>query len=168
MKRKPILFAILIVAGIFVSSCLNNNNKEDIQTPEEEMALLSEYIHGLENEGNNVDTTALGVFYVVMEEGEGAYPQIGDSITIRYNGYLMNGDQFDSSAWNFENGLWTFVLGDGNYIEGWNDGMKVINKGAKVQLMIPSSLAYGSTGYNIIPPNNTLIFVVEMVDIISD
>lgn len=165
MKSQIITrLGIGITIAVIFSSCLSNKD-EDIQTKQEEQSLLNEYIFGLESEGNDVDTTDLGVYYVVINESDGIYPQTGDTLTLSYKGYLMDGYNFDNSEYNFENGEWTFVYGETQVIAGWDDGMKVINKGAKVQLMIPSDLAYGENGYGSIPPNNTLIFVIEMKDI---
>ena len=154
----------IFILAIALTSCLPEVGNH-VQTYEEEMQLLNAYITGLETEGENVDTTALGVYYLVLEESEGDYPQTGDTITISYRGYLMDGQLFDNSAYNFEDGEWTFVLGETQTIAGWEDGMRVVNEGAKVQLMITSDLGYGENGYGSVPPNNTLIFVIEMIDI---
>jgi len=169
MKRKILLFGLLILVGAVVSSCLyGGNDEEEEPSLEKEMAILDEFIREAEKDGFNVDTTELGVYYFVVDEGLGAYPQMGDSLTVIYDGYLMNGYLFYSSAWNFENGKWGFVLGEEETIEGWDDGMQVIKKGSTVQLMIPSSLAYGANWKGTeIPPYSTLVYVVEMVDIID-
>jgi FKBP-type peptidyl-prolyl cis-trans isomerase len=72
---------------------------------------------------------------------------------------------FDSSKLTQADSTWEFELGNPAMIPGWDDGMKVINKGAQVQLIIQSKLAYGIYGSGEIPPNNTLLFVVDMVNI---
>ena len=73
---------------------------------------------------------------------------------------------FDTSMWHDSpDSTFTFVLGGQPMIQGWDDGMRVINKDARVQLIIPSDLAYGSTGAGIIPPYQTLVFIVIMKDL---
>ncbi|MCG6190972.1 FKBP-type peptidyl-prolyl cis-trans isomerase [Maribellus maritimus] len=164
MKSKMLMSVwIGIVFSMFLSSCLDS--EEPSQSLADEAAKLHQYITGLESEGHDVDTTALGVYYVTMEEGTGDYPEFGDTLTVTYSGYFINGNIFDTSKYSETDSTWTFELGDDRIISGWNDGMKVINKDAKVQLMIPSTLAYGEDGYGSVPPNNSLIFVVRMVDI---
>lgn len=101
-----------------------------------------------------------------MENGTGAFPKNGDTLTVGYAGYLINGYPFDASAWhNQTDSTFTFVLGNPAMIKGWDEGMKVINKNAKVQLVIPSDFGYGSTGAGVIPPFNTLVFVIKMKEI---
>ncbi len=164
MKSRILMnLGVVVILSVILTSCFDVDS--DDQTYEEEIGRLNEYIAGLESEGNDVDTTALGVYYVTMEEGTGDYPVIGDSVTVSYSGFLMDGSLFDTSVRNATDTTWTFEVGEQTYISGWNDGLRVINKGAKVQLMIPSTLAYGENGYGNIPPNNSLIFVVRMVDI---
>lgn len=170
MKRKGFNFLPgLLFAGIFFtaifSSCLNLDDT-DIPTRELEKAELNKYLSNLISAGNDVDTTNTGIYYITMENGTGAYPKNGDTLTVGYAGYLINGYLFDASAWhNQTDSTFTFVLGDPPMIKGWDDGMKVINKNAKVQLIIPSDFAYGSMGAGIIPPYNTLVFVIKMKDI---
>lgn len=155
-----------IVLSVLFTSCFEVDDND--QSYEEEMSKLNKYITGLEDDGYDVDTTDLGVYYITLEEGTGDYPEFGDSVSVSYYGYLIDGSLFDTSKRSETDTTWTFELGNENYISGWNDGLRVINKDAKVQLMIPSTLAYGPDGYNGIPPNNSLIFVIRMVDIIKE
>ncbi len=145
------------------SSCLYKGI-DDGQTYEEEMILLTQYIYGLEKDNINIDTTELGVYYFVMNSGDGLYPETGDTLTVKYDGYLINGNLFYSTNLRAEK-EYSFVLGEGDAIEGWNDGLKVIQKGSKVQLMIPSPLGFGDKWNGDVPPNNSLIYIVEMIDI---
>ncbi len=85
MKRKYLLFLILAVT--MFSSCLYKGI-DDGQTYEEEMILLTQYIYGLEKDNINIDTTELGVYYFVMNSGDGLYPETGDTLTVKYDGYL--------------------------------------------------------------------------------
>lgn len=166
MNKK--VFKILIgifIAAIF-SSCLKIGNEPEIPTQQEETAELQAYLSNLIDAGHDIDTTELGVYYIVLEEGEGNYSQVGDSLEVGYAAFFTDGTMFDASDKYVENGTYSFVLGNPDLIAGWNDGMKVINKDAKVQLIIPSQLAYGNTGQGNIPPYKTLVFVIKMLEII--
>ena len=170
MKRKGInsfsglLFGVIILTVIF-SSCLNLDDTE-MPTRESEKVELNKYLTNLITAGKDVDTTNTGIYYIIMDKGTGAFPKNGDTLTVGYAGYLLSGFLFDASAWhNQTDSTFTFVLGDPPMIKGWDDGMKVINKNAKVQLIIPSDFAYGSMGAGVIPPFNTLVFVIKMKDI---
>lgn len=167
MKRKILNFTILsIILAWTISSCdFGSDIPSSINTPESEKQKLEVYLDSLLAQGYDIDTTEIGVYYVTIEEGEGPYPKTGDTLLVGYSGYLINGFLFDSSDMYEEDGKWEFELGNPPSIEGWDNGMSVINKGAKVQLMIPSELAYGESGFGIIKPYETLIFVVEMFDI---
>ncbi|WP_158870305.1 FKBP-type peptidyl-prolyl cis-trans isomerase [Maribellus comscasis] len=161
--KKLINVGIGVLLSVIYTSCIGVDENE--QSYADEMSKLNQYITGLESEGYDVDTTALGVYYITLEEGDGEFPVFGDTLTVTYSGYLIDGTWFDTSEYSETDTTWTFELGDEGIISGWNDGMKVIDKGGKAQLMVPSNLAYGETGYSSIPPNNSLIFVVKMVDI---
>lgn len=165
MKRTGIiLFSALIFIGIG-NSCLKIN-ETDIPSREEEQINLANYIKKLINDGNDVDTTEMGVYYITFDEGTGEFPKTGDTLTVGYAGYFSDGYLFDASAWhNSTDSTFTFVLGDPPMIAGWDDGIKVINKNARVQLIISSDFAYGGSGAGIIPAYKTLVFIVIMKDI---
>ncbi len=121
-------------------------------------------------------TTASGIRYVITEPGTGDNPQRGDTVKVNYSGYLLSGKVFDSSveAVAKEHGLYDerrpyepleFQLGMGNVILGWDEGIGLLNKGAKGKIYIPSPLAYGERGAGKdIPANSILVFDVELVD----
>ena len=168
MKTK-FLFQILIglLSVVFMSSCLNLVDDEEKRPPTqaEEMQLLNTYLDSLAAQGHNIDTTELGVYYVEIEEGEGDLAQPGDTLTVGYAGYFVDGVMFDSSNYSSEDGKMEFVLENPPFIAGWDSGMKVMNEGSKYQFIIPSEHAYGSEGQGIIPPYSTLIFVVKLFEI---
>jgi len=160
--------AILFVA--MLSSCnLNSPEPGEPNTLEKEQRLLSEYLDNLVTQNYDIDTTDLGVYYVMIEEGDSIiqYPQTGDTLVVGYSGYFINGSLFDTSDFHSEDGKYKFILGETSMIEGWNDGIKKINKGATMQLIIPSDYAYGSQGGGggVIPPYSTVIFVIQVFDI---
>ena len=161
------MFVIPFLAIIVFSSCLYKGTDKP-QTFEEEMILLKGYIMNLEKEGHNVDTTELGVYYYFRKYGDGlTFPEMGDTLTVIYDGYLIDGTMFYTTNLLPEQER-SFVLGEKeNDIAGWNDGLKVISKGATADLIIPSPLGFGNEGNGglRIPPNNTLIYVVEMKNI---
>jgi FKBP-type peptidyl-prolyl cis-trans isomerase FkpA len=141
------------------------NDDMKLPTREEEMTLLKTYLGNLVTKGYNIDTTDLGVYYVTLDKGEGPKAQMGDTLTVGYAGYFVNGFMFDSSTLNSVDEKWTFVLGNPPMIKGWDDGMKVMNKNSRVQIILPSDLAYGETGSGIIGPYRTLVFVVKIHDL---
>ena len=162
MKLGLIKNLLLVgIIAVFAVACMDSGDDYIPPTKEEEMALLAEYLDTLEARGYEINSTDLGVYYVIDSIGEGEYPLDGDTCSVRYTGFFLNGQVFDSS------GEYTFdvELGKGQVIEGWEDGLKVFNTNAEGLLIIPSEFAYGSTGFSSIPPNTTLGFVIEMVEI---
>lgn len=157
--------ALAIVVAIVATSCLKTDDEENTYSAAEEKALRESYLNNLIEEDHDIDTTANGVYYVVIEEGEGEFARDGDSLTVGYAGYLIDGKIFDTSEWHFPDGKMGFVLGEDSMIPGWEEGMQVMNEGSIVQFIIPSELAYGATGQNSIPPYQTLIFVIKLFDI---
>jgi peptidylprolyl isomerase len=96
-----------------------------------------------------------------LKVGAGAVAKSGDKIAVHYVGTLENGTEFDSSR--KRNQPFTFTLGQGQVIKGWDQGVAGMKVGGKRKLVIPPSLAYGERGRPGIPPNSTLIFEVELM-----
>ncbi len=114
-------------------------------------------------DSTKIKTTKNGLKYVIIKEGSGPKAKSGDVVTVDYSGFLSNGKKFDSSI---ERGKpITFKLGAHEVIPGWEEGIKLLNKGAKAELIIPPSLAYGSIARGPIPANSTLVFDIHLVDI---
>jgi FKBP-type peptidyl-prolyl cis-trans isomerase FkpA len=96
--------------------------------------------------------------------GGGPVPKQGDTVNVHYTGWLTNGTKFDSSV--DRNEPFAFVLGAGQVIQGWDQGVATMKVGDKARLTIPPELAYGEAGYpGAIPPRATLIFEVELLSI---
>jgi peptidylprolyl isomerase len=113
---------------------------------------------------SNVVTTKSGLKYVDETVGTGASPKSGSKVTVHYTGTLTNGKKFDSSVDRGE--PFSFNIGVGQVIKGWDEGVMTMKVGGKRKLMIPANLAYGARGAGgVIPPNADLNFDVELLGV---
>jgi FKBP-type peptidyl-prolyl cis-trans isomerase len=148
MKRT---ITLLLIALIFTISCNNKSKKE--------LELLQTY---LDEHNITTEPTSSGLYYIETLEGDGDYPQIGNRVTVNYEGRFLDGEVFDTS---YNKDPFSFNLGFGIVIKGWDEGIMYMKNGGKATLIIPSSLAYGSQANGEIPPYSTLIFDVELLAI---
>jgi FKBP-type peptidyl-prolyl cis-trans isomerase len=102
-----------------------------------------------------------GLIYIQNEKGNGAKVKKGQKVTVNYSGYLLNGKKFDSSY--DRNEPFTFTLGQGEVIGGWDEGIAMMQVGGTATLVVPSVLAYGSNGQGDIPPFSPLVFEVQLL-----
>jgi peptidylprolyl isomerase len=111
-----------------------------------------------------VITTKSGLKYVDLKVGDGKVAKAGDTVSVHYTGTLTDGKKFDSSL---DRGQpFSFNLGAGRVIKGWDEGVAGMKEGSKRKLIIPPDLGYGDSGAgNVIPPNATLIFEVELIKV---
>jgi peptidylprolyl isomerase len=111
----------------------------------------------------NATTTPSGLKYVDEVVGTGSSPKAGRSVTVSYVGTFTNGKKFDASA--DHGGTFSFIIGQGNVIKGWDEGVLTMKVGGKRMLYVPSALAYGTRGQGTIPPNTDLIFEVQLISV---
>jgi FKBP-type peptidyl-prolyl cis-trans isomerase FkpA len=109
-------------------------------------------------------TTPSGLQYEDLQEGTGGTAKAGDTVEVHYTGWLTNGTKFDSSVDRRQ--AFSFKLGAGRVIKGWDEGVAGMKIGGKRKLTIPSELGYGKRGAGSdIPPNSVLVFDVELLKI---
>ena len=98
-----------------------------------------------------------GLYYIIKTEGNGTNPTINNTVSVTYQGYLLNGSKFDGTTTS----PISFPLR--NLIKGWQIGIPLIKKGGDIKLLLPSDLAYGPSGSGPIGPNEVLIFDIQLV-----
>jgi peptidylprolyl isomerase len=108
-------------------------------------------------------STASGLKYSIVSGGTGPTADSGQVVTVHYSGFLEDGTKFDSSVERDE--PISFIVGQGQVIPGWDEGLRLINKGSKARFIIPPKLGYGEMQLEKIPANSTLIFDVELIDV---
>jgi len=148
-KLNSILFSILFTALLF--SCKNTKqttaNNNTMPQTQEDIVL----------------TTPSGVTIKLTKKGDGLKPSTGDKITVHYKGRLTDGTVFDSSY--DRNQPFSFTLGTGQVIQGWDDAFAMMQTGDQAEIIIPPALGYGSHANGKIPANSTLIFNVELISV---
>ncbi|WP_163409698.1 peptidylprolyl isomerase [Flavobacterium ajazii] len=129
-----------------------------------EAALKAESEAKMEQLAAGFDKTESGLRYKMIQKGEGKRAEAGKTVSVHYEGSLENGKVFDSSYPRKK--PIEFKLGIGQVIEGWDEGIALLQVGDKARFVIPSDLAYGPSGAGgVIPPHATLIFDVELMDV---
>ncbi|HBA90050.1 MAG TPA: peptidylprolyl isomerase [Geobacter sp.] len=152
---EKFIVLLLLLAAVAIPAC---SQKEVKNVPAEKGAAAPSQA------GAGAVTTPSGLSYTDIVKGTGAAPTSGKSVTVHYTGILENGTKFDSSV---DRGQpFVFRIGAGEVIPGWDEGVISMKVGGKRKLVIPPQLGYGSAGAGgVIPPNATLIFDVELLDV---
>lgn len=185
---KKLISAMAITAVMALAACSGNKTAEQNAQPQEEPAeapaeVTEEEVVVVDEEavpaeaveeaapaaateakpaGDGYTTTASGLKYKVLRQGNGIKPKANDLVTVHYEGRLPNGQVFDSSYQRGE----TIQFGLNQVIAGWTEGLQLMPVGSKYQFYIPSNLAYGERGAGgIIGPNQDLIFDVELISV---
>ena len=130
--------------------------------PAETEKAASELNAYLEKSGVVAQPTSTGLYYVKTQDGTGEKPSKGSTVKAHYTGCLLDGTVFDTSIERGE--PIEFVLGVGQVIPGWDEGIALMSKGEKAVLYIPYYLAYGDRDLGVIPPFSNLVFEVELID----
>ena len=129
------------------------------KTAQEQEKALAELTKG-------ATATPSGLKYLMLKDGEGDTPYPGQHVKVHYSGFLTNGTKFDSSY--DRNTPFEFMLGARRVIPGWEEAVQLLKTGGKAKFIIPSNLAYGERGIGPIPPNSTLIFEIELLEIMPE
>lgn len=127
--------------------------------------IITEYLAA--NNITDFQKTSSGLYYKIIQQGSGRKAQKGNEVSMNYTGKFTNGKSFDSNtdpAFNHVSPF-TFNLGTGGVIKGWDEGVALLNEGAKAVFYIPSGLGYGQSTRPTIPPNSVLLFDIEFVKI---
>ncbi len=173
-----IVCAVFLISSFFLSQSKTKVVAEEMSRPNATIAEDVSKIasaNQLQSTGNmdidlsKAETTSTGLMYIEQETGNGETPTRGKKVVVHYTGYLAEegftrGKKFDSSL--DRNQPFTFTIGVGQVIKGWDEGVAKMSVGTKSTLIIPPDLGYGVRGAGgAIPPNATLIFDVELLDI---
>lgn len=109
--------------------------------------------------------TGSGLYYVITKKGSGENAKKGQMVAMNYLGKFMDGKKFDANVDDNFNNIrpFQFTLGIGQVIQGWDEGVQLLNPGSRATLYLPSGIAYGPSGRGPIPPNSVLVFDVEVL-----
>ncbi len=149
---EKIIVVLLLAAAIVIPACA-----------QKETGLMTGVKQAAPAEPGVVKTSS-GLAYVDLVQGDGPQPTSGKWVKVHYTGWLEDGTKFDSSV---DRGTpFVFTIGVGRVIPGWDEGVMTMKVGGKRKLIIPAELGYGAAGAGgVIPPNATLIFEVELLDV---
>ncbi len=151
MRSINLVCSMIMV--LILTGCSNKNKNEGCTTVIEDDAKMQDYISA-----NAIAATkhASGMYYQIIEEGDGAAPTINSTVKANYTGKFINNTSFDGGVASFPmNGV----------IDGWQIGIPLIKQGGKVKLIIPPYLGYGCNDYMSIPGNSILVFDVELLEV---
>ena len=169
MDRSRTLITLIIMVGVgaflfrfLLGDRLNPEKRLESQRAAQEFAIQNQELLVTNQQREGVQTTASGLQYEVLASGSGSTPSRSDRVTVHYRGKLADGTEFDSS---YKRGKpANFPVG--GVIKGWTEALMMMKEGDKWRLVIPPELGYGSQGAgNVIPPNATLDFEVELIEV---
>ena len=154
---NPANFILVIVPALLLGACTSSDTPTPAQ-PAAQTAPASSVVTG------SARTTPSGLVIETLATGSGPVACAGNKVSVHYTGWLTDGTKFDSSRDRSE--AFSFTLGAGQVIKGWDEGVTGMQPGGKRKLTIPPELAYGAQGAGgMIPPNAVLIFEVELLGI---
>jgi FKBP-type peptidyl-prolyl cis-trans isomerase len=164
--KKTVISSIICLASLSLVSCGGPKAKTS-ETNDDKLEQESPQGQAINYVLGDTQTTTSGLKVIFKNLNSGPKPSDGDVVKVHYKGTLANGKEFDNSY--KRNEPIPFVLGQGQVIKGWDEGVALLGKGDKATFVIPPSLGYGDRdmGNGLIPANSTLIFDVELVDFIE-
>ncbi len=157
---EKLIILLLLTVGIVIPACSQKETK--FMNTEQNIAAVQEKTTAAAPE--QYVKCPSGLAYLEIKPGSGSSPTVGKQVKVHYTGTLENGTKFDSSV---DRGQpFSFTIGVGQVIPGWDEGVLSMKVGGKRKLVIPPQLGYGANGAGgVIPPNATLIFDVELLEV---
>ncbi|MCC6349195.1 MAG: FKBP-type peptidyl-prolyl cis-trans isomerase [Candidatus Eisenbacteria bacterium] len=157
-------FALLLLVAAFTFGCASGGGSRTAASEGAPPAGSAAAQAGTASTAGKVHRLASGLVYEDLAIGNGKMADPGLQVSVHYTGWLTDGTKFDSS--HDRNQPYQFTLGQGEVIQGWDEGIKGMRVGGKRKLTVPPDLAYGSRGAGgVIPPNATLVFEVELLGV---
>ena len=153
--RTLALFFVLLPLMFLELRCAKNNCTPNAPSSEAPMMQAFATANGI-----TATVHPSGLYYEIIDPGSGATATTNSYIYITYVGKFLDGNTFDQQSNSASTG-WKL----GNLIEGWKVGIPLIQKGGRIKLIVPSSMAYGCAGYRVIPGNSPLYFDISLVDV---
>ena len=156
MKKLVTMSLVFCVFALCLTSIAKDSEKIDLKSQK------GKQVKNTEKTNEETMTTSSGLKFIDEVLGNGTSPKSGQTVKVHYTGWLQNGTKFDSSV---DRGQpFEFIIGVGQVIKGWDEGVSTMKVGGKRKLIIPPDLGYGSRGAGgSIPPNATLVFDVELL-----
>jgi peptidylprolyl isomerase len=156
MKPRSLFVIIFIIASVIAASAQTRRHRKPVRRHVVKKTMSSP------ESSTGAVKTASGLTFIITKHGTGPLAKAGDTVSVHYTGTLTDGTKFDSSRDRGE--PIEFPLGKGRVIKGWDEGIAKMHVGDQAILIIPPSIGYGSRGAGgVIPPDATLIFIVELV-----
>ncbi|HJN05780.1 MAG TPA: FKBP-type peptidyl-prolyl cis-trans isomerase [Bacteroidales bacterium] len=146
MKRCFIVTISVILLSMIMFSCKKDSNQSEI-----DHGLIEAYVIKKQLDGQY---TSSGLYYVIVDPGDNDHPTINSNVNVSYTGYSLEDVVFDEGN--------NITLGLYQVIAGWQEGLQLIGEGGSIKLVIPSGLAYGSSGLGSIKPNEVIAFDVTL------
>ena len=164
---KKSIISVLLMLSVCAGFAVSQTKKTTVRRPVKKMTVVRKITTTkkiMTTPQSSAVTTASGLTYIITQNGTGAQLKAGDTIIVNYTGLLTNGLKFDSSLDRGES--FSFPLGAGRVIKGWDEGFQKLKIGDHAMLIIPPSIGYGERGAGgVIPPDATLIFIVEVIGV---
>jgi FKBP-type peptidyl-prolyl cis-trans isomerase FkpA len=161
--------SVFILFISLMASCNKNEDPYASYTPAREASLIKDWLAKVKLEKLHLDSTTTGIYYIADTTKIGSGPNVkaGNIVTVKYICAGTDGTVFDASSLHNAAGTMVYTHKTQQLIQGWEEGIEVLNKGSRATFLIPSAKGYGPYGSEggAIPPNTPLIFTIEVVDI---